>query len=69
MAGPAVLLFGAVIARTSRTNQAGICICRPTHVKYKTILSHLLIVSSCTTSTVSNVVHGVVCLSVAFIMR
>ena len=57
VAGPAALLFGTIIARTSRTNRAGVWICCPTHAKYKTILSHLLIVSRSTKSrpTVSNV--------------
>ena len=35
VAGPAVLSFGAVIARTSCTNRAGVWICRPTHTKIK----------------------------------
>ena len=33
VAGPAVLLFVTVIARTSRTNGAGVWIVRPTHAK------------------------------------
>ena len=60
VAGPAVLSFGAVIARTSRTNRAGVWIVRPTHAKiFATILSHSLIVRGSTRSTVSNVVRGV----------
>ena len=34
VAGHAVLSFGAVIARTSRTNREGVWICRPTHAIY-----------------------------------
>ena len=71
VAGPAVLLFVTVIARTCLTNRAGVWIVRPTHAKiFATILSHSLIVGGSTTSIVSNVCsRGRSCLTVAFIVR
>ena len=65
MAGPAVLSFGAVIARTSRMNQAHVWIVHPTHAKNlycNDFKPQCVIVKSSTSNTVSNVVHWVVCI-------
>ena len=57
VAGPAVLSLGAVIARTSHTDWA-----------VQHMLNIVTILSfKASTSTVSNVIHGAVCLLVAFI--